>query len=348
MIKVLVTEDSPVVSGFLKHILNSDPDIEVVGIASNGEEAIKMASQKKPDVITMDIHMPKLDGFEATRKIMETNPVPIVICSASWNPEEVDKTFRTMEAGAVAALEKPRGLGHPDSEKSVKQLVQTVKLMSEVKVVRRWSRDRLKKRKAVVRRAEPQKSTKEVKVVAIGGSTGGPIVLQNIFSKISRDFPVPILIVQHIAEGFLEGLAEWLTRTTGFPVNIAEDRAEMKPAHAYISPVGVQMGVDKRSRIILEKDEVCKGGLCPSVSHLFRSVAEVFRDRSIGILLTGMGKDGAHELKMLRDRGSITIIQDRKSSVVYGMPGEAERIGAAQYILPADAIGKKLEDLIAK
>ncbi|MCJ7813240.1 response regulator, partial [bacterium] len=194
MIRVLITEDSPVVRGYLEYILNSDPDIEVVGTARDGKEAVRMVSTIRPDVITMDIHMPEMDGFEATRKIMETHPVPIVIVSASWNPEEVDKTFRTMEAGAVAALEKPRGMGHPQSEASVKELIQTVKLMSEVKVVRRSARHRIIQSDSTVLQ-EKEKSTikpsPNIKIVIMGASTGGPLVLQTILSSLPRNFPIP-------------------------------------------------------------------------------------------------------------------------------------------------------------
>jgi two-component system chemotaxis response regulator CheB len=350
MIKVLITEDSSVVRGYLKHILDSDPEIQVVGVATNGEEAVKMVNTAKPDVITMDIHMPKMDGFEATRQIMETHPVPIVICSASWNPEEVDKTFRTMEAGAVAALEKPRGFGHPDSENSVRELVQTVKLMAGVKVVRRWARLRGAKatpepisRKSV----KIAKSDLSFKLVAIGASTGGPLVLQTVLSGLSSDFPVPILIVQHIAPGFLSGLAEWLSRTTNISVHIAKDGDKLKPGNAYLAPDGLQMGVDKYSHIVLEKNT--KGyNLCPSVSYLFHSVAQSIKNEAIVLLLTGMGKDGAQELKMLKDIGCITIAQDEESSVVHGMPGEAIKLGGATYVLPADKISEKLKTFSEK
>src|SRR5438093_9788619 len=144
MIKVLVVEDSPVVKEFLVHVLSSDPGIRVIGTASNGEEALEAVRNKKPDIITMDIHMPKMDGLEATRRIMETHPTPIVVVSGSSNAQEVEPTFRAMEAGALAVVQRPRGKGHPAHEAEAKVLVETVKLMSEVKVVRRWSRAREK------------------------------------------------------------------------------------------------------------------------------------------------------------------------------------------------------------
>lgn len=347
MIKVLITEDSPVVRGYLQYVLNSDPDIEVIGIAENGEEAVRMVDQHKPDVVTMDIHMPKMDGFEATRQIMETNPVPIVICSASWNPEEVDKTFRTMEAGAVAALEKPRGMGHPDSEASVRELLQTIKLMAGVKVVRRWSKGRLKKlEKAPAKLAEETPKELNYKIVVMGSSTGGPMVLQTILAGLPKEFPLPILIVQHIAPGFLNGLGEWLSRTTNLPVHIASDGEGLKPGQVYLAPDGYQMGILTGGRINLVEGH---GDylLCPSVSYMFKSVLKTYGKQVIGVLLTGMGRDGADELKELRDRGAITIAQDKESSVVHGMPGEAIKLGGATYVLSSSHVPKKILELIS-
>jgi two-component system, chemotaxis family, protein-glutamate methylesterase/glutaminase len=347
MIKVLITEDSPVVRGYLKYILGQDPDIQVVGTAQDGEEAVRLVEVHKPDVVTMDIHMPKMDGFEATRRIMESNPVPIVIVSASWNPEEVDKTFRTMEAGAVAALEKPRGMGHPNSESSVKELLQTVKLMSEVKVVRRWSKYKTAKSGA----PEPPSSSEplvrakpDTQLVAIGASTGGPMVLQTILSALPKDFPLPVVIVQHIALGFLAGLRDWLGRSASLPVHIAEDKQQLMNGHVYLAPDGFQMGIDRFRKVALRKD-VHDYTLCPAVSYMFRTVAESFGDRAITVLLTGMGRDGAEEMKLIRDKGALTLAQDKESSVVHGMPGEAIRLGGATFILPPEKIAVKLVEL---
>jgi two-component system, chemotaxis family, protein-glutamate methylesterase/glutaminase len=289
-----------------------------------------------------------MDGFEATRRIMESNPVPIVIVSASWNPEEVDKTFRTMEAGAVAALEKPRGMGHPNSESSVKELLQTVKLMSEVKVVRRWSKYKTAKggaSDATSGPVEPSVRAKaDTQLVAIGASTGGPMVLQTILSALPKDFPLPVVIVQHIALGFLAGLRDWLGRSASMPVHVAEDKQQLMNGHVYLAPDGFQMGVDRFKKVVLQKD-VHDYTLCPSVSYLFKSVGESFGDRAIAVLLTGMGRDGAEEMKLMKDKGALTVAQDRESSVVHGMPGEAIRLGGATLILPPEKIASKLVEL---
>ncbi|MCJ7810154.1 MAG: chemotaxis-specific protein-glutamate methyltransferase CheB [Desulfobulbaceae bacterium] len=346
MIKVLIVEDSQVVRDFLTHILSSDPAIQVIGTAGNGEEAIQAVRDKRPDVVLMDINMPKMDGFEATRIIMETTPTPIVIVSASWDPKEVQKTFRAMEAGALAAVAKPVGVAHPDYKDQAKELIQTVKLMSEVKVIRR--RPLIKNGKGIpaglaVNDLIP--STADIKVVAIGASTGGPPVIEASLSGLPKDFRAPLLIVQHIAPGFVQGFADWITHSSRFPVKIAAQGEYPLQGHAYVAPDGVHMGMGINGRIVLGKSEP-ENSLRPSVSYLFRSVMEVFGKSSVGVLLTGMGKDGAYELKMMKEKGAITIAQDKESCVVYGMPGEAVNLNAAQYVLSPPKIAEFLAELL--
>ena len=347
MIKVLVVEDSAVAREFLVHILSSDPEIKVIGTPHNGEEALEALKASRPDVITMDIHMPKMDGFEATRKIMETSPTPIVIVTGSTDPREVGTTFRAVEAGALAVVPRPHGLRHPDYEATVKELIQTVKLMSEVKVVRRWNRVR---RTPLAPSAEEIKGngySSEIQIVAIGASTGGPIVLQTILSQLQKTFPVPLLVVQHIAAGFTEGFVEWLNQTSSLPVHLAADGEPILPGHAYVAPDGFQMGVKVKGRIALSQN-ACENGLRPSVSFLFRSLAEVYGETAVGVLLTGMGKDGAVELKLMKEQGAVTLVQDEESSVVFGMPGEAIKLAAATYVLSPEKIAAALQSLVKK
>lgn len=344
MIKVLVVEDSPVVREFLIHVLNSDPDIRVVGTARDGEEALETVRRQRPDVITMDIHMPRLNGLEATRRIMETDPTPIVIVSGSEDPREVATTFDAMEAGALAVLRRPAGIGHPEHEATARELVQAVKLMSEVKVVRRWPRAR---REAPAPR--PSKmglapESAEVRIVAIGASTGGPPVLQTILAALPKDFPAPVLIVQHMAAGFVRGFVEWLAKSCDLPVHVAMHGELMLSGHVYVAPDEFQMKVERGGRITLTRDAP-ENGLRPSVSYLLRSVAEVYGSEAVAGLLTGMGRDGAEELRLLKEKGAVTFAQDKASSVVHGMPGEAIRLDAAMLILPPDKIAAVLTNL---
>jgi two-component system chemotaxis response regulator CheB len=345
MIKVLIVEDSQVILDLLIFILSSDPAIQVIGTARDGEEAVRAVMEKRPDVVTMDIVMPNMDGFEATRIIMETTPTPIVIVSASWDPHEVEKTFRAMEAGALAAIAKPVGVAHPNYARLTKELIRTVKLMSEVKVIKRRPRER--NGPAISRESTTCLITPvilDLKVVAIGASTGGPLAINTILSRLPKDFRVPLLIVQHIAAGFVQGFAHWLADSSRLPVAIAAQGEHLLPGRAYIAPDDLQMGVENGGRIILSSSEP-ENGLRPSVSWMFRSVSEVFGKNAIGVLLTGMGKDGAQELKLMKERGAVTIAQDKESSIVYGMPGEAVAINAAVYVFSPAGIAEFLSGL---
>lgn len=347
MINVLIVEDSPTVRELLVYILSAAPGIRVIGTASNGEEAIKTVEREKPDVITMDIHMPKMDGLEATRRIMETAPVPIIIVSGSTDPKEVATTFNAIEAGAVAIAPRPRGIGHPDHENTASELVQLVKGMSEVKVVKRWPQHRRKSPGTGVSPpagVEINAAPSEIQLVAIGASTGGPQVIHGILTGLPKDFTAPMMIVQHMVADFIPGFVEWMNETSPLPVDLASHGETPLPGHVYVAPGGFQMRVDANRKIALVRGELDHGH-CPSVSYLFRSVAQVFGSGAVGILLTGMGKDGAEELKIMREQGAVTIAQDKESSVVHGMPGEAIRLNAATYILPAGKIASALTGL---
>jgi two-component system, chemotaxis family, protein-glutamate methylesterase/glutaminase len=347
MIRVLIVEDSPVVRDFLQHILSADPEIQVVGTASDGQAALDAVQHQKPDVITMDIDMPRVNGLEATRQIMETHPTPIVIVSSSVVAEEVSMTFRAVEAGALAAVPRPQGLGHQEHEATAQELIQTVKLMSEVKVIRRWPRPKSGSRGPATLKADMPRASTPIRVVAIGASTGGPLVLQTLLSGLPQGFPVPVLIVQHMASGFVHGFAAWLTQSTDFPVHVAAADEYPLPGHAYVAPDGVHMQVGVGRQIVLSQDAP-KNGLRPAVACLFQSVAHVFGGYSTGVLLTGMGKDGAEELKLLRDKGAITMVQDRDSAVAYGMPAEAIKLDAATDVLPPDRMAARLVGLANK
>lgn len=348
MIKVFVVEDSAVIREFLCAILNSDPEIQVVGIAKNGEEAIQSLQHMRPDVVTMDINMPKMNGFETTRRIMETNPVPIVIVSGSWDVKEVSTTFLALEAGALAVLPRPCGLGHAEHASTAQELVQTVKLMAEVKVVKRRNLTRGKDRDLV---AEPavrsigfstlNKKKTDIQIVAMGASTGGPIVLQTVLSRLPKTLPFPVLIVQHISPGFVQGFVDWLSQSTGFPVQVATHGEMAQPGIAFVAPDHVQMGIHKGGRIYLSQEEP-RNGMCPSIDYLFGSVADAYGGNAAAVLLTGMGKDGAEELKRLKGLDALTIVQDKESSVIFGMAGEAIRLEASHAMLPPVEIAQSL------
>jgi two-component system, chemotaxis family, protein-glutamate methylesterase/glutaminase len=345
MIKVLIVEDSPVMQELLAYTLQSDPDFDIVGIAANGEEAIEMVMKKHPDVIAMDCYMPILGGQEATRIIMETKPTPIVIVTGSITAKDVVVTFSLVEAGALAIVRKPNSINHPEYKKDAHELIQTLKLMSEVKVVRRTSQI-LKREEAIKPITENNIITKsDIKIIAIGASTGGPLVLQKIISGLPKTFPLPLLIVQHISLGFVGGFVDWLGSTTKFPLHIAIHGELLLPGHGYVAPDGCHMGVENGPRIILS-DHAPENGLRPSVSYLFRTVANNFGSDAVGIILSGMGRDGAEELKLMKDKGAVTMVQNEESSVVFGMPGEAVKLNAASFILSPEEISEILISIV--
>jgi two-component system, chemotaxis family, protein-glutamate methylesterase/glutaminase len=347
MIKVLIVDDSPVARDYLVHIFNSAPGMHVVGTANNGKEALEEVSRLKPDVVTMDINMPVMDGLEATRRIMETDPVPILIVSGVWDPAEVQTTFKAMEAGAVTILQRPVGLGHPAAEEMAREMTLKVRLMSEVKVVRRRSQPQKKAgpyRDTVQFNGLPQTAAADIGVVAIGASAGGPVVIQSILNAIQGDFPAPILIVQHIATGFLKGMVDWLAETSGISLKIAADGETPIPGHAYFAPDGFNLGIHRDGRMYLD-DRDTSYRAKPSVSYLFQSVADAFGRNAVGILLSGMGRDGAAELKQMRVKGAVTMAQDRESSLIFGMPGAAVELDAAAYVLPPGKIIAALKTL---
>ena len=349
MIDVLVVEDSLTVREYLFYILNAEPMIQVIGYAKDGQEAVEFVQRRRPHVIVMDINMPRMDGFEATRQIMATQPVPIILVSANWDPAEMSTSFKAMEAGAVAVLEKPRGIGHLDSERLGQELIRQVKLMNEVKVVTRWAR---KPSKSPLQQTPVQKVSgntpaprTDIRLIGIGTSTGGPPVLQNILTALSKRIPVPIVIVQHIARGFLPGMANWLEQSTGFPVRLATNDERLLPGHIYFAPDDAHLEVSRSGRARFNYDPPDKS-LRPSVTHLFASLAQNYRAHAIGVLLTGMGDDGAAELKQMKDAGAVTIAQDKASSLVHGMPGEAIKLQAANYVLSPAEIVVTLEKLL--
>jgi two-component system, chemotaxis family, protein-glutamate methylesterase/glutaminase len=347
MIKILIVDDSVSMRLFLEQIFGADPGIEVVGAVLNGEEALAAVERLAPDVITMDIYMPKLNGLDATRRIMETHPTPIIILSGNLDPEEIITSFKAMEAGALVALQKPHGAGHPDHEREVDSLVRMVKLMSEIKVVKRWPRTSKGLLSPQIREIIGNEAPTQLQVVAIGASTGGPVVIQTVLSGLGKNFPLPVLIVQHMAPGFVHGFAEWLALSSSLPVHVASRNEYILPGHVYVAPDGFQLLLETGNRIKLS-EEPPENGLRPSVAALFRSVADVCGKNAAAVLLTGMGTDGAEELLLLKRKGAITIAQDEASSVIFGMPAEAVRIGAATYILAPDRIAATLEDLVRK
>ncbi len=362
MIHVLIVEDSPSAAQLLGHILSSDPEICISGVATNGEDALCKLARFPVDVVTMDINLPGMNGFETTRRIMETKPVPIVIVSSLvGHSMDASNPFRVMEEGALALLSKPPGPGHPEYEKRAKELIRTVRMISEVKVFRRTAKiARLhggsgqadaapvgtKRAEAVSRPASSRiRNGGRYQAVALGASTGGPAVIQAIFVLLGAGFPLPILVVQHITPGFTEVFADWISKSSGFPVRVARHGELPAPGTAYLAPDGAHMGLSMNGTIALDPSKGLIHGVRPSVSYLFESIAKILGNRAIGVILSGMGSDGSKELGLIRQHGGITIAQEPECCIVPGMPGEADRMGSAGFVLPTESIARKLLSL---
>jgi two-component system chemotaxis response regulator CheB len=325
----------------LVSILQNAPDFQVIATARNGVEAVRLTKRLQPDVIAMDVYMPEMDGLEATRRIMAETPRPIVMVSASFNKNESKLSFDALQSGALSILEKPTIYDPPEAHKF---LIDQLRLMSEVKVVRRWNRapqtPSLAQPTAFARNGKTK-----IQLLAIASSTGGPGVLTKILSALPADFSVPILIVQHIMSGFSSGLASWLNQLVPLEVRLAQNTDKPQPGQVLIAPDNNHMLVNSKGLVSLSQ-EPPQNGLRPAANYLFNSVAEVYGATAIGIILTGMGGDGAEGLLTLRETGAHTIAQDEASCVVFGMPAVAIELGAAEQILPADKIAAAIMELV--
>lgn len=335
-IRVLVVDDSEFQRGLITGILETDPDVEVVGHAKDGVEAVEKTLNLKPDVITMDIKMPNMDGIEATREIMEQRPTPIVIISATIRDEQ-KFAFTCLKRGALDFVPiNPEG-GIVPSE-----LIYKVKTCSLIKVV-----THPKGIKPRVGKPRPKK-VERYEIVGIAVSTGGPVALEKVLSKLPQNFSIPIVIVQHISEGFTAGLAEWLSEQCKIKVIEAKDKYELMPGYAYLAPCGYHLIVDSDERVKLLQEDFPGGYHKPSADIMLKSIADVYGAKAIGIIMTGMGKDGAIGIKAIREIGGFTIAQDEESSVIFGMNKVAIDEGSVVEVVPLDQIAEALITLVSQ
>jgi two-component system chemotaxis response regulator CheB len=354
-IRVLVVEDSRSQRELLLGLLRGSGDFEVVGIAANGKEAIAEAQRLRPNVIAMDIHLPILDGYEATRQIMRRCPTPIVLISSQGDTAR--RSIEALAAGALAVVNKPGGRADADDERAT--FLTTLRLMADVRVVTRHSSRLLSPdyqpaaaaqpdtlRDGPARSAlAPRRSLAAPKVLAIAASTGGPAAVQTVLRGLGTGFPLPILVVQHIARGFVSALAEWLNNTITLPVRVAQQGERLFPGQIYLAPedhhiVAYDHGA-AGLRSMAKSDR-----FCPSADLLFESVARVYGSAAIGLVLTGMGDDGTRGLLALRAAGAPTLAQDAASCVVYGMPRAAVEAGAIARSAPLSMIADVILEMV--
>ncbi len=340
LIRVVVVDDSPTARDLLVAIYESAGGLRVVGVGKTGADAVRLVRRLQPDVVSLDAVMPVLNGLEATREIMRTRPTPIVIVTGSLMDTDREVIFAALQAGALAAARKP-GLDDPETSA---QLVEKVRLMARVPVVRRWSHDRRPTAVPAVS-SRVKASRASVGVIGMAASTGGPSALAATLKPLKRDFPVPILVVQHVANGFAAGLAVWLNDQVDLSVKLAGHGDRPQAGEVLLPPDDYHIQVNLSGLVELSKAEPYKG-LRPSANYLFYSLARAYGSRAVGVILTGMGDDGADGLQALHTAGGVVLAQEEKSCVVFGMPREAIVRGAVDQVLSPEQIGAALQQLV--
>ncbi|MBF5042134.1 response regulator [Aggregicoccus sp. 17bor-14] len=324
-VRVLVVDDSPTMASALTALLTEDPRIEVVGRAADGQRAVALARLLRPDVITMDLLLPALDGPAAIERIMTEAPTRILVVS-SMAGEGADERgaslcFEAMRAGALELIGKPAATGFEDLRRWGRQLAESVCLVSEIPVVTRRPR---------VGPPLPAAGPARVDVFALVASTGGPPALAEILGRLPGELAAPLLVAQHMQAGFTPGLVRWLDGLTALGLQLAREGERLEPGHVYLPPDGHDLLVGPGGVARLSRS---RAGPCPSGDALLESLARVYGWRAGAVVLTGMGEDGARGLLSLRQAGGLTLAQDAASSVVYGMPRAAAELQAAERIL---------------
>ncbi|GAA2688962.1 chemotaxis-specific protein-glutamate methyltransferase CheB [Actinoplanes palleronii] len=351
MIRVLVVEDSLTMRHHLREALAEDPEIQVVGEASTGEQAVEMTGRLRPDVITMDMMLPGISGLQATEHIMAEHPTPILVVSSA-DRRELFSTYNALAAGAVDVMEKPRG-DESDGDWSPR-LRRTLRVVSRIRVITH-PRARLDGRVDAATVATPVPAVAaatrplagSLSLVAVGASTGGPGALTELIRGLPADFRTPVLCVQHIAasEQFAVAFSDWLAGQTGRRVRYAQDGEPVRALTNQVLLAPPDRHLYVRDHVLHLSDGPPRHSCRPSVDVLFESVATEYGQAAAGCLLTGMGRDGAAGLLAMRNRGAITFAQDEMSCTVYGMPREAALLGAAVHILPPARISARLAEL---
>ena len=353
-IRVLVVDDSSFMRKVLENIFNSDPQLQVVGHAKDGNEAVALAESLKPDVITMDLNMPHVDGLQATEQIMSRNPRPIVVVS-SESKEGAASTLRALELGAIEFVLKPSGGIDLDMNSVKEDLLRKVKIAAKVRAVRNAARlapavkhvpssggnsaesaDRLARAHAV------NTSDQRLPVVVIAASTGGPATVMRLAPGFTRDFPAAIILVQHMPSNFTSQYATQLAEFTGIRVKEAEPNEALQPGTLYICPGGRHLRITPAGRIQLDSGGRINGYL-PCMDVTMESAAAYAGAMSIAVVLTGMGNDSARGVHAIKAAGGLVLVQNEATCVIFGMPAEAIKTGAVDQILPIDEIYAAIE-----
>lgn len=348
-IRVLVVEDSPVAATLLEAIIANDPGLEVAGLAGSGEQALALMPRLRPDIVLMDVNLPGIDGVETARRIMQTQPTPIVVTSASLQGSSVTISMEALKAGALSVVEKPLAMRRADFGQLARKLCNQLLIMSQVRVVRQRQLSGQVSGPALadLRPSPPPGLPPQARPGGAGyrmlgmvASTGGPNALAKVLGALPADFPLPVTVVQHIGADFTAGFADWLDSQVAMPVRLARHGERPVPGAVYVAPGEQHLTVP--GGILALADGPPESGQRPSGTVLFRSMAQAFGEQAIGVLLTGMGDDGASGLLNMRLAGALTFAEDESTAVIYGMPAVAWQIGAVHSQWPLDGMGAQI------
>ncbi len=337
--RVMIVEDSTVVRTLLTHIVAGDPRLTVAAAVASAEEAIAAIPTVRPDVISMDIRLPGIDGLEATRRIMADHPTPIVVVSASIDRGELGNSMDALRAGALSVVEKPVGLADAAYMQVAAEIRTQLAIMSEVAVVRRRMREPALAPPVVPRRVRTPR------VLLVGASTGGPPALARLFTALPANFPLPILLVQHMGAGFMQGFANWLGSVVPQTVELARHGELPRPGTIHVAPGDSHLTIGRAGTMVVSSDPPV-GGQRPSASRLIESGAVALDGAALAVVLTGMGDDGGAGVQALLAAGGSAIAEDASSAVVYGMPAAAQRAGALS--LPLGMIGAHVRRIVER
>jgi len=339
MIRILIADDSELVRVVLRDLLSNDPELEVIAEVSDGRSAVDKTAELKPDLVIMDVMMPVMNGIEAVAEIMAATPTPILMLSANTDPQDSQSAFAAIKLGALDVMEKPTGVVTDAYSQIAVRLIGRVKSLSRIRVIHHY---RAKRPKILV---EPQVEVSGPRrILAIGASTGGPKAVLQLLQALPADLNAAILVVQHIANGFAAGFADWLDRESALPVRLAEAGQELRPGLVLVAPNNLHLKL-RAGKVILE-DSPPLHNCRPAVDALYYSLAEQGKSsETVAVLLTGMGQDGANGLAEMRKLGAYTIAQDEASCAVFGMPRAAIELGAACQVLPLEHIAEAVTRL---
>jgi two-component system chemotaxis response regulator CheB len=357
--RVLVVDDSAFMRKVLESIFNSDEQLTVIGHAKDGREAVALAETLKPDVITMDLNMPHLDGLQATAQIMTTNPRPIVVVS-SESKEGAASTLKALELGAIDFVTKPSSGIDLDMQSVKDDLLRKVRIAAKVRVVRTASRLAAQLQAPMNGGAAPKPQTPVVRpstraalpsdmrfpVVVLAASTGGPATVMRLAPGFTKDFPAAVILVQHMPAAFTTQYALQLAEFTGIRVKEAEANESVQPGTFYICPGGQHLRVSATGRMQLDGATGRIEGYLPNIDVTMESVAAFAGAMSIGVVLTGMGSDGARGSKAIKNAGGYVLAQDEATSVIFGMPAEAIKSGVVDQVLGIDDIYSSIENRV--